>query len=307
MDWKKKYTWFIDNNYLGIFAFLIGMAGGFIYKWRKTKKLSISKRLKTRKMPRGGSHLSDCIDPSSGYEVVNEDLKKVIYHILGFDENIPVVVPITAHILFIAQAALTHQLGTQLNILGVKTVVTNVKDTGLKAIIGALAGLAVMVVANPAAVIGGSVIVAAFGLNLYFGEIKCEDYVNKLPTFQALLIPAKSPYLELPPGKKNLIVMPENSHEEKEAIPLYLEESTPFEECFEQKEPSGSGSVQRNCYTQKKYVPLKDRTKTLADLKRDDSTKVRDHAKPDIERYQKKAQRQRAGRISNSENGPKKK
>lgn len=298
---KTKYTWFIDNNYLGIFAFLISLAGGFIYKIykrRKTRRLKLKKDIK--KMPRGGSHLSDCIDPSSAYEVVNEDFKKIIYHILGLNENIPVVVPITAPIVFIAKAILSRQIGTQLSILGVRTVVTNAKDVGVKVTIGALAGLAVAVFANPAAFIGGGLVVAAFGLNIYFGDIKCDNFVSKLDVLQTRLNSGKSPYLELPPGKKNLVVMPaHDEHDEEKAIALYVEESQPLERCSEELE--SSGSVRRKCYTEKKYVPLKQRTKTLADLKRDDSTEVRDQARPDIERYKKKNEKQRAQRISNSE------
>lgn len=295
---KTRYTWFIDNNYLAIFGFLISLGGGYIYKARKARRL----KKDARKMPRGGSHLSDCIDPSSGYEVLNEDLKKVIYHILGLNKNIPVVLPITAPILFIAKAALSNQIGTQIGLLGVKAFMTNAKDAGFKLTLGSVAGLAMIVVANPAALIGGSLIMAAIGLNLYFGDINCDNDFNKLNVLQARITSGKSPYVELPPGTTKIIVMPQNSHDKEKPITLYVEESKPLERCSDEVEPSGS--VKRNCYTEnteKRYVPLDQRTKTLKDLKRDDSTEVRDKALPDIERYNKKNERQRAERISNSE------
>ena len=74
----KKYTWFIDSNYLGILAFIIALLGGFIYKYRKNKVLEKGSRKKFRRI-RGGDYLSDCVDPSSGYEVINEDLNHLSY------------------------------------------------------------------------------------------------------------------------------------------------------------------------------------------------------------------------------------
>jgi hypothetical protein len=44
------------------------------------------------------------------------------------------------------------------------------------------------------------------------------------------------------------------------------------------------GPIQRTCKTQ--YVPLEKRTKTLADLKKDDSTENREEAAPYIKRYE---------------------
>lgn len=52
----------------------------------------------------------------------------------------------------------------------------------------------------------------------------------------------------------------------------------------------------------KKYLPLKDRTKTAADWKGEDLTEIHEQARSDRKLYEKKTDRRRTKRISNSEN-----
>ena len=46
--------------------------------------------------------------------------------------------------------------------------------------------------------------------------------------------------------------------------------------------------VQRKCYSDRKYVPLKARTKTMADLKKDDVSKRREITEDYSQQYEKK-------------------
>lgn len=46
-----------------------------------------------------------------------------------------------------------------------------------------------------------------------------------------------------------------------------------------------------HCKCEREYVPLKERTKTLADLKKEDSTENREKAAPYIKRYEDRRRR----------------
>jgi len=74
---------------------------------------------------------------------------------LGVSQNVPVLLPVKAKVVFMAKSALIKNIGTQLSVLGVKTVVINVKEIALKVGLGGIAGVLMVTLANPAAYIVG--------------------------------------------------------------------------------------------------------------------------------------------------------
>ena len=60
------------------------------------------------------------------------------------------------------------------------------------------------------------------------------------------------------------------------------------------------GAVQRKCYSDRKYVPLKARTKTLADLKKDDVSKRKEITEDSLQQYEKKRIKNRINNYGSS-------
>lgn len=115
---NTKYTWFLDNNYLGLFTFLIGILGGTIYRLSRRRRLNrVDKNKNKNKNLRGGEHIGNCLEPSKGYEIINEDLKKTIFEILGLKKfNRNIILPVAANVAILANSVLMKKLGTQLSL-----------------------------------------------------------------------------------------------------------------------------------------------------------------------------------------------
>ena len=91
-------------------------------------------------------------------------------------------------------------------------------------------------------------------------------------------------FLESPIEKTPKIFIPGSATTE-----LYYSSSNDKISCSSEYKEGQVTSIQRKC--EKKYVPLKERTKTLADLKREDSTENRERAEPYIQRYENRRKR----------------
>ena len=76
----SKYTWFMDDNWVMILAFVVTLVAGVIF--RKIKKLNSNDTTTKMTNPRGGTFIDDCIELDSVYEVVNAHLEIVTKRML---------------------------------------------------------------------------------------------------------------------------------------------------------------------------------------------------------------------------------
>jgi hypothetical protein len=156
------------------------------------------------------------------------------------------------------------------------------------------------IVSLTGALLGGAIFLnIAQGIN----HIKCNDFVSKVPTEQVSERKTVS-FLERPPEKNSKVFIKDN-----ENIELYFPRtndnkswSSEYKHVkmtglnFREVEPETQTQINRKC--EKEYVPLKKRTKTLADLKKQDSTANREKAAPYIKRYEDRRKRIRNQRIN---------
>jgi len=126
------------------------------------------------------------------------------------------------------------------------------------------------------------------------GHLECENFVSKVPmerVFQEKTIG----FLEAPPEKRPKVFVQGSKNTE-----LYIPNPYANGSCssvYDEVEKSNLKSfktepqtlIYRQC--EREYVPLKERTKTLADLKKDDSTENREKAAPYIKRYENRRKR----------------
>lgn len=168
---------------------------------------------------------------------------------LEMNQKRPLLLRITADIVFLAEAALFHKLSTQIKILGIEAATTNLKDLGYKSFVGLITGVAMIVIGNPIVYLGGSAFMVAFILNIVFGSIKCEDYVRPLPSFEKFINSGNSLYIEIPPNKKNMIVIPSETVDEEKIMPVYIEEEEILKECSTTKDPLGE--ITQSCFSKK--------------------------------------------------------
>ena len=136
--------------------------------------------------------------------------------------------------------------------------------------------------------LGGAI---CFNIAQEITHIECDDFVSKLPTEQVSEGKTGS-FLERPPKKTSKVFSKGNENTE-----LYYSRTNDNKSCSsEYKQVKGTGlnlmgaepepqtQINRKC--EKEYVLLKKRTKTLPDLKKQDSTANREKAAPYIKRYE---------------------
>lgn len=307
------YTWFIADRWIRLFSFWLGMflgSVGMLYYIHKKKQRKI---LELRP---GGIDLQLCIEPDRIYEVVDKNLEKAIRAVLGNIKGLLIVEPSVA----ILANILLQKFRFQISNLGVSIVyqssISFIRNTALSIGNGILTGsgviyLLVTVMATPAFI----ALIAAFaiGSGVYFvsnKQIEAQECQNLIRAIQQIEIviddePFQISPLDLPSGAnpkaaklfingqfENTLYSSEqklsNCHSSKESV-----SSLPWTNPSLKRKPS----IRQKCQVDKKYVPLRERTKTLNDLKKYDDTALREESQKSMERYQDKTEKFRAKRI----------
>jgi membrane protein implicated in regulation of membrane protease activity len=138
-----EYTWYINDNWLMLIAFIVSAGITSLIKRRRKRA-----RLRTRTNPRGGSLIHECISSDKAYELIDEDLKKIIRTLIkessivaflkqSFVSKGPLV--ITPYIFFLSTVLRAHP-GAQLAILGAEITVNNFLYTNGRIGVGIVGG-----------------------------------------------------------------------------------------------------------------------------------------------------------------------
>jgi hypothetical protein len=298
------YTWFVSENWIATLVFLIILLGGVTVRifWPKKQKVadSITK-------PRGGANIVDCLEPEKTYELVDDAVK------LAFRQNFnegaargPGPVIIQTGVFIYSYLTANKQINSFL-FTGFEMYATNIRDLALKS--GTAASLALALLQYFGKTLSASVLgslVAA--LTIYItasNHLNCSDFVRELP--QSRIERGTAAFLDKPQDLSNNRVFIVDNEE----TTIYVPQKTEYESCSEQmteayleieninptipwqKMYRKTESVQRKCYSDRKYVPLKARTKTMADLQKDDVSKRREITDGYSQQYEKKRQDQR--------------
>lgn len=297
-----QYTWFISDNWIGVFTFVTVLGCGLIVKiFRSKKQKTTDKTLP----PRGGTNIIDCIEPEKTYELVDDAVK------LAFRKNFnegatrgarPVIIKVGVFIYSYFMA--TKQINNFL-FKGLEIYATNILYIALKGGTGATIAMALLRYLGTtvsASIFGGSV--AAISIILGFNFLDCSNFVRELPQTRIERGTTNLPavFLDEPQDlSKNRVFIVDN-----EETRIYVPHETKYESCSEQITEAylkveninpiipwqqmyrDKKMIQRKCCSDRKYVPLKARTKTMEDLKKDDVSKRRKITEDYLQQYEKK-------------------
>lgn len=186
---------------------------------------------------------------------------------------------------------------------------TNIRDLALKS--GTVASLAIALLRYFGTAVSASVLgslVAAITIAIAASnQLNCSDFVRELPQTDIErgttdLSVQTAVFLDEPQDlSKNRVFIVDN-----EEIRIDVAQETEYEACSEQitevyleveninptipcqQMYRKTEAVQRKCYSDRKYVPLKARTKTMADLKKDDISKRKEITQGYSQQYEKK-------------------
>ena len=135
----------------------------------------------------------------------------------------------------------------------------------------------------------------AFNVAQDITNFECNNLVSKV-TMERGSEGKAIGFLERPPEKNPRVFIKDN-----EDIEIYFPSLNKNEYCFSESKQKVEKSNVRGAITEpqnqihrkceKEFVPLKERTKTLADLRKQDSTENREKAAPYIKRYEDRRKR----------------
>jgi len=293
-----KITWFVNDNWVMLLSFLLTMTVGIAFRRIKNsnKKIKMSN-------PTGGDFIDNCIEPDSVYEVVDPALEIVIKQMLKLrPEAGPVIISVPVLIL---SYIVSRQPIKQITILGVSVFVDQMKDLSIKTAIGIVSGSIFFIIPVGVVSLTSAVLAGAIALNVAQGitNIECNNLVSKVPMEQVSEGKTVG-FLERPPEKNSRVFIKENENTEL-YYPRIDESSSEYKQVKVKNsnlrgvEPELQTQINRNY--EKEYVPLKERTKRLADLKNHDSTANREEAGPYIKRYEDRRKRIMNQRINTNE------
>ena len=284
------YTWIVNDNWVMLLSFLLTMGIGIIFRRIKNS----NKEIKMSNL-RGGKFIDNCIEPDSVYEVLDPALEIVIKQMLDVPPAFgPVVISVPVLIL---SYIVSRQPIKQITILGVSVFVDRVKSLAVRTAIGVGSGsvffiLPVGVVSLTSALLAGAI---AFNVAQDITNFECNKLVSKV-TMERDSEGKAIGFLERPPEKNPRVFIKDN-----EDIEIYFPSLNKNEYCFSESKQKVEKSNVRGAITEpqnqihrkceKEFVPLKERTKTLADLRKQDSTENREKAAPYIKRYEDRRKR----------------
>jgi hypothetical protein len=300
------YTWFINENWIATFVFLIVLLGGLTVRTFWPKKRKITDRMLP---PRGGTNIIDCLEPEKTYELVDDAVK------LAFRQNFnegatrgtgPVIIKAGV---FIYSFIMANKQINNFLFSGLEIYITNIRDLALKTTSAATLAMALLTFfgTGVSASVLGSLVVAII-IAIASNNLNCSDFVRELPQTpieigtKYLPVQTAAVFLDEPQDLSNNRVFIVDNEETL----IYVPQKTEYESCSEQiteeylevenTNPTipwqrmyrKTAIVRRKCYSDRKYVPLKARTKTLADLKKDDVSKRREITEDYSKQYEKK-------------------
>jgi len=288
-----KITWIVNDNWIIFISFLLTMLTGIAY--RRIKFQNSNKKIKMPN-PKGGAFIDECIEPDSIYELVNRPLEIVLKQMLNLPpEAGPIVISVP---LLISAYIVSRQPIRQVTVLGVSLFAEKFKSLAVKTGLGIVGGsifffTPVGVVSLTTTLLTGAII---FNIAQGISSIECNDFVSKV-TMERVSEEKTVGFLETLPEKTPKVFIKGNEDTEL-YIPIHKDNGSCSLE-YKQVEVKKSNirlvkseiqtQIHRKC--ERGYVPLKERTKTLADLKKEDSTENREKAAPYIKRYEDRRKR----------------
>nr|ULD16173.1 hypothetical protein [Cylindrotheca closterium]ULD16250.1 hypothetical protein [Cylindrotheca closterium] len=278
------YTWLINDNWVMVISFLLTMGIGVVFRRIKNSNKEIK-----MSNSRGGNFIDECIEPDSVYEVLDPALEIVIKQMLNLPPAFgPVVISVPVLIL---SYVVSQQPIKQITILGVSVFVDRVTNLGVKAAIGVSGGAVFFILPVGVVSLTGALLASAIAFNVGQGitNFECDHLVSKVIMERSSEGKAIG-FLERPPENNPRVFIKDN-----EDIELYFPSPNKNEYCVSESKQKVEKSnlrteqIYRKC--DKEFVPLKERTKTLSDLKKQDSTENREKAAPYIKRYEDRRKR----------------
>ena len=282
------YTWLINENWVMVISFLLTMGIGVVVRRIKNS----NKEIKMSNL-RGGNFIDECIEPDSVYEVLDPALEIVIKQMLNLPPAFgPVVISVPVLIL---SYVVSQQPIKQITILGVSVFVDRVTSLGVKAAIGVGSGAVFFILPVGVVSLTGALLAGAIAFNVVQGitNFECDNLVSKVIMERSSEGKAIG-FLERPPEENPRVFIKDN-----EDIELYFPSPNKNEYCVSESKQKVEKSnlrteqpqtqIYRKC--DKEFVPLKERTKKLSDLKKQDSTENREKAAPYIKRYEDRRKR----------------
>jgi hypothetical protein len=291
---EAKIMWIINDNWIMLISFLLTMVTGIAYRRMKNsnKKIKIPNQ-------KGGAFIDECIEPDSIYELVDRPLEIVLKQMLNLPPEAGPLV-ISGPLLILAYIVSSQPI-KQVTILGVSFFVDKFKSLAIKTGIGIVSGsifffTPVGVVSLTSTLVAGAII---FNVAHGISSFECDNFVSKV-TMDRVSQEKSIGFLETLPEKTPKVFI-KGSEDTELYIPSHNDNDVCFSE-YKQWEIKKSKKlsigllktetpmqIHRKCETT--YVPLKQRTKTLADLKKEDSTENRKKAEPYIKRYEDRRKR----------------
>jgi hypothetical protein len=279
---NSQITWFLDDNLVAMVVFLLTMSTGLICRRIKNskKKIVISN-------PKGGGFIDECIEPDGVYEVIDRPLKIVLRQMLSLRGKSGLLL-ISADLFFAAYIASLSPF-SQISILGVDFLVDKFRVLATKVVLAATTGSLFYVLPLP---LGCGIAITILSSTLIFGAVKefnkidCDRIVSKV------YMEGKVAYLEVLPEKSPKVFIKSNDD-----IDIYIPRKDQVCEIPPEKveitkskavsvKPSNKDVKVKQCPPE--YIPLKHRTKNLSDLKRGDSTEIREETTKCSKRYEDK-------------------
>jgi hypothetical protein len=295
---NKHYTWFINDNWIPLMCFFLTLGLGLIYK----KYFLTEKSTKTLPNPRGGEgtflektfddFIDLCIEPGHAYESVHSGLTIVTRRLVQAPVT-GLAIIVTSEVLIRAYAKLLRETATKISILGAEFFFENLRDTLLKSVgvIGSALFLALYSwnPLTPTALI----LAVSLGLNIVTKPIDCSSFVLKLPSepkhqIERRLppVPGEKPqmihYATLPPEKPDKVFIKDDEKSEI-FVPTGKVDCEPSKALIIKRRDRDKTVIKQKC--EREYIPLKQRTRTLADIK--------DPAEPYLTRHAERLKKQR--------------
>ena len=300
-----QYSWFIHENWIAIFVFSIILLGIVSVKVFQPKKQKITDKML---LLRGGKNIINCFEPEKTYELVDDAVK------LSFRQNFnkgttsgakPVIINAAV---FIYSYLISNKQINNFLFRGLEIYVTNIRDFALKS--GTAATLPMALLRYFSTAVSTSILgslVAAIAITIASTRLNCSDFVRELPQTHiernTTNLPAQTAvFLEEPQHLSNNRVFIVDNEETR----IYVPQETEYKSCSEQitevyleveninptipwqQMSRKTEIIQRKCYSDRKYVPLKTRTKTMKDLKKYDVSKRRQITENYSQQYEKK-------------------
>jgi hypothetical protein len=286
-----QVTWFIHDNWGFVISFLLTIAVGKIYRRVQNSREKIK-----MPNPKGGVFIDECIEPDSVYELLDRPLEIVLKQMLGLPpEAGPVVISVP---LLILAYVVSRRPFRQVSIMGVTFFADKLKALSVKVAAGVVGGSVCFFTPIGVMSLTSCLLTGLIFFNVAQGitNFECNNFVSKVSMERISQektigflepLPEKSPKVFIKGSEDIELYIP--SHNDKVSCSLEHKQVKVKKPIMRLGKTKPLTQIHRKCET--KYIPLKERTKTLADLKKEDSTENRETAASYISRYEDRRKR----------------